>query len=173
MTTENDRLDAILNELAPVLLPPADYPPAYIVRDTPRDELMERIRRNAGEVGIDLTEAHYEVIRFVLDFYAHCCAADQPGYTDFLAYWRQVDSQRQEDKAAGDGKEVCRFGRLSAREATNAYRVYRVLLKAFADKGGKRYLYRLFPYGPVFTIHLLARLPRLRHDVDPHFGTAY
>jgi hypothetical protein len=46
-------------------------------------------------------------------------------------------------------------------------------LKAFSEKGGKKHLYRLFPYGPLFTIHLLAQLPRLRNDVDPHFGTAY
>lgn len=173
MTTGHEKLEAILNELAPVSLPPADYPPAFIVRDTPREDLLDRIRRNAETVGIELTDQHYQVINFLLDFYTHCCAMDDPGYTDFLSYWRQVDSLKQADNTATSGEDSCRFGQLSAREATHAYRVYRILLKAFADKGGKRHLYRLFSYGPIFTIHLLAQLPRLRHDVDPHFGTAY
>ena len=69
--------------------------------------------------------------------------------------------------------EQCPFGQLSVKEATKAYRVYRVLLKAYKKKGGKKHLYKLFPYGPLFTIHLLAQLPRLINDVDPHYGTAY
>lgn len=173
MTTGNEKLEAILSELAPVLLPPADYPPAIIVRDTPRDELLSRISSNAEKAGIELTDEHYEIINFVLDFYSQCCAADEPGYTDFLSYWRQIDRQDNDEKKTPTDNDICRFGQLSAKESTNAYRVYRILMRAFKDKGGKRHLYRLFPYGPLFTIHLLAQLPRLRHDVDPHFGTAY
>lgn len=176
MNTTDENLDAILDELAPVALPPADYPPAVIVRDTPREELLERVRTNAKTVGIELTDEHFEVINFLFDFYQYCCEGEQPVYAGSKAYWDYIAClndpkcvQEEERK----NEEVCRYGKLSKKEATSAYRVYRILLKAFRDKGGKKHLYRLFPYGPIFTIHLLAQLPRLRHDVDPHFGTAY
>ena len=176
MNTGDERLEGIPARLAPVVLPPADFPPAQIVRDTPREELRDRIRKNAEEVGIELTEAHWEVIDFLLDFYTYCCETHAPRYTDMRAYWRYIDCLKDpqcESEMEGKKTETCQYGQLSATEATSAYLVYRVLLKAFADKGGKKHLYELFPYGPVFTIHLLAGLPRLRHDVDPHFGTAY
>ncbi len=111
MNTGDERLESILARLAPVVLPPADFPPAQIVRDTPREALRDRIRKNAEEVDIELTEAHREVIDFLLDFYTHCCETLAPRYTDMQAYWRYIDC--------------------------------------------------------------LKDLPRLRHDVDPHFGTAY
>ncbi len=176
MSTEQAKLTDILSKLSPVILPPADYPPSAIVRDTPREELIERIRNNAREVDIELTDEHWEVINFLLDFYVNCCEANDPGYVSQQAYWKYVDcsyDDQCENPLDQVEPEHCPYGKLSAREATNAYRVYRILLKAFADKGGKKHLYRLFPYGPLFTIHLLAQLPRLRHDVDPHFGTAY
>ncbi len=176
MSDARTELNEILGKLAPVALPPAEYPPSAIVRDTPREQLLERIRNNASEIGMELTDEHWEVINFVLDFYVNCCEADDPGYVSQQVYWKYVDCSYDEScenplDQADDND--CPHGKLSATEATNGYRVYRILLKAFADKGGKKHLYRLFPLGPLFTIHLLAQLPRLRHDVDPHFGTAY
>ena len=168
MKTNDPELSAILSKLSPVILPPADYPPSIIVRDTPREELVERIRANAEEVGIDLTEEHWEIIHFLLDFYVNCCEVRDPGYLDYHAYWKQVDCCEDSLNA-----QDCPYGTLNVKKATSAYRVYRVLLKAFKHKGGKKHLYRLFPHGPLFTIHLLAQLPRLRHDIDPHSGTAY
>ncbi len=47
------------------------------------------------------------------------------------------------------------------------------LLEArFADQGGKRYLYRLFPDGPVTEGLTLAKLPLPPYTVDAGFGTA-
>lgn len=172
----DDRLKDILSKIAPVMLPPADYPPATIVRDTPRQELLDRIADNAKAIDLDLTDKHYDVINFLFDFYENCCEADDPGYLGQQTYWKYVDCTMEPDCEPPVSKEKqkdCPYGELDAGEATNAYRVYRVLLKAYSDKGGSKYLYQLFPYGPVFTIHLLAQLPRLRNDADPHFGTAY
>jgi len=177
MTIQQDeKLDAILKALDPVVLPPADYPPAVIVRESDRDQLMARIADNAKTTGIELTDEHYEVIHFLFDFYANCCAADDPGFINPRHYFSMVDRmQRKENDntTAHDSTTECQYGQLSSNEALDAYRVYRVLTKAFRDKGGKKHLYKLFPYGPVFTIHLLAQLPRLLHDVDPHYGTAF
>ncbi len=176
MNAGDEKLEVLLEKLAPVVLPPADFPPAQIVKDTPRQELLERIRKNAEEVDLELTDDHWEVIHFLLDFYAFCTETHEPKYQNAHQYWQYVDCQNDpncETELEGERSETCRYGKLSANEATKAYRVYRMLLKAFAAKGGKKRLYELFPYGPVFTIHLLAGLPRLWNDVDPHFGTAY
>ncbi len=176
MNAGNEKLNTVLAELAPIVLPPADYPPATIVRDTPREELNARIQKNAEKVGMELTAAHWEVINFLFDFYVNCCEAEDPRYLNQATYWKYVDclyDDTCENPLESKDTKDCPYGKLSAHEATNAYRVYRILLKAFEKQGGKKYLYELFPYGPIFTIHLLAQLPRLRHDVDPHFGTAY
>jgi len=175
MSVGDTRLDVLLEELAPVLLPPTEYPPADVVRDTPREEIIDRIENNAEIVGIEIEDQHLEVIHFLFDFYENCCESKAPKYLGQQDYWKYIDCIRNKD--CDEDKETvtekCPCGQLSAKEAIKAYRVYRILLKAFKNKGGKRYLYKLFPYGPLFTIHLLAQLPRLTNDVDPHYGTAY
>lgn len=176
MKTDHEELNELLSKLSPILLPPAEYPPAVIVRDTPRTELMDRIRNNAERINLTLTDEHYDVINFLFAFYINCCESIDPGYTVQKVYWKYVDCTMEENcnnpiDQADD--QHCRYGKLSAKEATSAYRIYRILLEAFSKKGGSKHLYQLFPYGPLFTIHLLAQLPRLRNDVDPHFGTAY
>lgn len=176
MSMNNPELETMLDQLAPVMLPPADYPPADLVRDTPRDELVKRIQNNADEIDMPLTDEHWEVINFLLDFYIHCCETRDPGYLGPESYWRYVDCTQEGsclDPLDAANESTCPFGQLSSKEAVKAYRVYRILLRAFKHKGGKRHLYELFPYGPLFTIHLLAQLPRLINDVDPHMGTAY
>jgi|GEM_PF-3943061 len=176
MNTGDATLERILEAVTPIPLPPADFPPSQIVKDTPREELLARIHANAEKAGIELTDEHQEVIDWLLDFYTYCCESRAPVYTDLRAYQRYLDCIKDpscHDELEGKRTSTCRYGQLSAGQATSAYRVFRILLKAFADKGGKKRLYRLFPYGPIFTIHLLAELPRLRNDVDPHFGTAY
>ena len=175
MSIGDTRLDVLLDELAPVLLPPAEFPPADVVRDTPREELIERIENNSEVVGIELTDDHWEVINFLFDFYENCCETKEPHYLGHKGYWEYIDCVRNRDCEEDEEtiSEKCPYGQLSAKEATKAYRVYRVLLKAYKNKGGKRHLYKLFPYGPLFTIHLMAQLPRLINDVDPHYGTAY
>ncbi len=176
MTVNNEALTTLLEKLAPVVLPPAEYPPADIVRDTSRDEIVARIKKNAELIDLELSDAHWEVINFLFDFYVHCCESKEPRYLGHQAYWKYIDCSNDADcqhELDAEDNEHCQYGQLSAREATKAYRVYRILLKAFKDKGGKKHLYKLFPYGALFTIHLLAQLPRLIDDVDPHYGTAY
>ncbi len=175
MSIGDEKLDVLLDKLAPVILPPAEYPPADVVRDTPREEIIERIKHNASEIGMDLGDDHWDVINFLFDFYVNCCETKAPHYLGQKKYWEYIDCIRNHDcdEDKDTVTEKCPFGQLSVKEATKAYRVYRILLKAFKDKGGKKHLYKLFPYGPLFTIHLLAQLPRLIDDVDPHYGTAY
>jgi len=176
MKIDQIQLEETLSKLSPILLPPAEYPPAVIVRDTPQSELLDRIRSNAEKINLTLTNEHYEVINFLFDFYVNCCEFLDPGYTAQKVYWKYVDCTLEEDcvdRLDQSADQRCQYGQLSANEATSAYRIYRILLKAFSEKGGSRHLYELFPYGPLFTIHLLAQLPRLRNDVNAHFGTAY
>ena len=175
MSMQED-LDVLLEKLAPVVLPPSEYPPADIVKDTSRDELLARVKQNAEEVAITLTDEHWEVIDFLFDFYAFCCDTKNPKYVGHKDYWKYIDCEADKDcqnEIDQANETTCKYGKLSTKEAIKAYRVYRILLKAFKGKGGKKHLYKLFPFGPVFTIHLLAQLPRLINDVDPHYGTAY
>lgn len=174
MNTANQTLlESTLNEIAPVLLPPADYPPTSIVKDTPRDEMVERIKANAAKANLTLTDEHWDVIHFLFDLYTHCCE-DTPGsYLNQMAYWKKIDDQVAQDKADNKADLPCRYGSLTVNQSLRAYNVFRLLTRAYKEQGGKKYLYKLFPLGPVFTIHLLAQLPRLRDDVDPHFGTAF
>jgi len=176
MSNENLKIEDLIEQLAPVILPAAEYPPADIVRDTPREDLIERIKQNAQELGYELTDEHWEVINFLFDFYENCTEANPTAYKGKNKYWEYIDCVRNNEcnpdlEGADDNK--CQYGSLSRKEATEAYRVYRILIKAFKDKGGKKHLYKLFRFGPLFTIHLLAQLPRLNGDVDPHMGTAY
>ncbi len=175
MTMQED-LDVLLEKLAPVVLPPAEYPPADIVKDTPREELVTRVKENAEDVNIALTDEHWEVINFLFDFYAFCCDTKSPKYVNHKEYWKYIDCDSDEDcqhELDAINETTCQYGQLSTKEAIKAYRVYRILLKAFKARGGKKHLYRLFPFGPIFTVHLLAQLPRLIDDVDPHYGTAF
>jgi sulfur relay (sulfurtransferase) DsrC/TusE family protein len=176
MSTQNEALDRILAELSPVILPPAEYPPAVIVRDTPREELLARIKSNAEKINMELGDEHEEVINFLFDFYIHCCEAKDPGYIAQKVYWKYIDRTQIEDcKNPIDQADDhhCQYGQLTYREATKAYRIYRILSKAFKDKGGGKHLYTLFPHGALFSIHLLAQLPRLSNDINAHTGTAY
>ncbi len=176
MSIGDSKLDELLEKLAPVMLPPAEFPPADVVRDTPREELIERVTNNAKAIDINLTDEHWEVINFLFDFYINCCQAKPTAYKGHKKYWEYIDCIRfndcEEKQDAENGKD-CKFGTLPRKEAIKAYRVFRVLIKAFRKKGAKKHLYKLFPYGPLFTIHLMAQLPRLVNDVDPHYGTAY
>ncbi len=176
MSIGDKKLEDMLSQLAPVLLPPADYPPADIVRETAREEINQRIKANAELLDMELTDDHWEVINFLFDFYEKCCEANPTAYEGKNKYWEYIDCLQNQDCNAeldAEDDQFCRYGKLSRKEANRAYRVYRILTKAFKEKGGKKHLYKLFPYGPLFTIHLLAQLPRLENDVNPHFGTAY
>lgn len=58
-------------------------------------------------------------------------------------------------------------------DCRNARQLMRVMDQEFTEKGGKKYLYRLFPGGPLSQIHELADLPDLANQTDKGFGTSY
>lgn len=57
-------------------------------------------------------------------------------------------------------------------QAENAREVMRLLELDFIDEGGGRYLYELFPKGPVSQGSRLAGVPPPRHASEPSFGWA-
>ena len=58
-------------------------------------------------------------------------------------------------------------------ECRNARQMMKKMDQQFSAEGGKKYLYKLFPEGPVRQVHKLADLPSLHHQVDQGFGTSY
>lgn len=90
-----------------------------------------KARALADQEGIELTDRHLEVIRWLRDLYAECGV---PSHGRAL-------TQAMDD--------------------------------AFASQGGKKYLYRLFPNGPVRQGCLLAGLPAPPYTVDRSFGSVH
>lgn len=74
-----------------------------------------------------------------------------------------------------DHWEVIRFLREFHRQhgqALHARAVLQALEERFAAKGGRKYLYTLFPGGTVTQGSRIAGLPVPKDSVDPSFGTA-
>ena len=91
----------------------------------------ERARELAAQEGIELTEAHWDVIRFL---------------------------REQCETSSGD---------------CTARKVIRMLSDRYREQGGKRYLYRLFPHGPVYQACRIAGIPLPAHTLDLSFGSAH
>jgi TusE/DsrC/DsvC family sulfur relay protein len=53
----------------------------------------------------------------------------------------------------------------------NGRTVLGLLEDNFAQQGGKKYLYHLFPKGPVVQACKIAGLPLPAYSTDPHFGS--
>lgn len=56
-------------------------------------------------------------------------------------------------------------------DCQNARQLADMLQEEFTPQGGRKYLYQLFPDGPLSTIHDLADLPKLGNESDRSFGT--
>lgn len=54
----------------------------------------------------------------------------------------------------------------------DAQKILLALEHHFADQGGNRWLYSLFPGGPVNQGMKIAGLPQAPHAIDPSYGTA-
>lgn len=54
----------------------------------------------------------------------------------------------------------------------DAQKILLALEHHFADRGGNRWLYSLFPGGPVTQGMKIAGLPEAPHAVDPSYGTS-
>lgn len=68
--------------------------------------------------------------------------------------------------------QLLRDDYLERGEAQDARILEDTLNKHFAPHGGKKYLHRLFPKGPVYQGMFIADLPLPAHATDPGFGTA-
>lgn len=90
----------------------------------------EWARKKADELGVTLTDDHWEVIDVLRDYYREHGLAD-------------------DGRTLGD-----------------------MLDTRFADQGGRRWLRKLFPEGPVFQGMQIAGLPVPPHTEDAGFGTA-
>lgn len=88
-------------------------------------------RQRARELGLELTEDHWDVVLFVRDYYR------------------------------GRGSDA------NAREIAHA------LEEEFAQDGGRRWLYRMFPGGPVSQAAFIAGIPEPQGARDPSFGVAH
>jgi len=91
----------------------------------------EAAEQRAAELGISLSENHWDVVLFVRDYYR------------------------------GRGRKA------DAREITEA------LETEFAQEGGSRWLYRLFPGGPVKQSSHIAGIPLPAHTANPAFGNVH
>lgn len=89
----------------------------------------ERAVALAQEEGIELSDAHWDVVNFLRE----------------------------------------RF--LREGQAKSGRHVVEALEERFASEGGKRYLYTLFPHGPVTQGSRIAGLPLPAYTADPNFGS--
>jgi len=119
--------DVTLDEMFPKA-EPVMRPPLPVLKTK---KVYDLIKQNAQSMGLKLTDAHNEVIDFVLEFY-----------------------------------EVCD-------DCENARMLADMLQDEFEPKGGRKHLYKLFPDGPLSTIHELADLPSLGNETDKSFGTRW
>ena len=58
-------------------------------------------------------------------------------------------------------------------DCENARKLADMMRDEFTEQGGRKYLYQLFPKGPLSTIHHLIDLPNLGHQNDQGFGTSF
>jgi len=105
---------------------------------------------------------------------------DPNGYMYDLQRWSRAIAQRQARKEGlGELSEAQWRVILSLRStyrkngrAASARQLIRQLEKDFAREGGRRYLYELFPQGPISQGSRLAGVPTPPFSSDPSFGGA-
>lgn len=108
---------------------------------------------------------------------AHC---EAESYLQDLETWTEASARKQ---AAAEGLElneerldvICHLRDQYAEcgPAPNARSLLKSLESAYIEQGGLRYLYALFPGGPVTQGCRLAGLPVPPGSTDPSFGTAH
>ncbi|RMG51903.1 MAG: TusE/DsrC/DsvC family sulfur relay protein [Gammaproteobacteria bacterium] len=102
------------------------------------------------------------------------------GNLDQLDPWDEEVARR---KAAEEGLEltedhwtVLHFLRAqydAHGDELKATKLIRELSERFKDKGGKKYLYELFPKGPISQGSRIAGIPAPEGADDPHFGSVH
>lgn len=118
-----------------------------------------------------------DINRYILNDNAVNC--DPDGYLEELQPWTEKYAV---DVALSEGIQlteehwgVIQFLRDYFRQhgpANSARHVVEALERRYAVKGGKRYLYTLFPHGPVAQGSRIAGLPLPAYTSDPGFGSS-
>ncbi len=103
---------------------------------------------------------------------------DPEGYMFGLEPWSPLHAQRLADaegiELTDERWEIVVYLRERFRQqgpAANAREVLHELEEKFCEGKGRRYLYELFPGGPVSQASRLAGLPLPPHSSDPSFGS--
>ncbi len=96
--------------------------------ETWNEDMAQTQARNEG---IELSDAHMDVICYLRDHFAEC------------------------------GPE------------SNARSLLKAMEETYRDQGGRKYLYKLFPRGPVTQACRLAGLPTPPGNADPSFGSVH
>lgn len=117
-----------------------------------------------------------DVLKFVLD--ANARVSDPDGLLMELPEWSEAVA---EQIAAGEGMELNEDHWSAVKSLRNRYaggashrharELVNFLEEMFAEKGGRKYLYQLFPGGPVTQGCKIAGLPIPADSKDPGFGT--
>ena len=118
-----------------------------------------------------------DIRKFIVDRGAH--EADPAGHMFGLEEWNEqiaMDRASEEGiRLTDDHWAVLRFLREHYRQhgpGPHARRIAQALDERFARHGGREYLYRLFPQGPVRQASRIAGLPAPAIVADPSFGTS-
>jgi len=106
-------------------------------------------------------------------------AGDPDGHLAELPPWSEQTAEQLAREAGvsltDEHLEVLRFlrDRFSHEgQARSARQVIEALEKRFSERGGRRYLYQLFPGGPVTQGSQLAGLPQPAYSTDRSFGSS-
>ena len=105
--------------------------------------------------------------------------SDPEGYVAEIEAWTEKEAERRA-KAQGIGLskehwEVIRFLRAAYEgggQAPTARALLKTLERKFAPKGGRKWLYLLFPKGPVTQGCHISGVPVPINHSDPSFGTS-
>lgn len=103
---------------------------------------------------------------------------DQEGYMAELEPWSEKYAEKmalsEGIQLTSEHWDVIYFLRdryLQEGQAKSGRHVVEALERRYAVKGGKRYLYSLFPHGPVAQGSRIAGLPLPAYTSDPGFGS--
>lgn len=118
-----------------------------------------------------------DINRYILN--EHAMEQDPEGYLSELPPWSNAHAEQlakeQQIEMTDEHWEVVNFLRerfVHEGQAKSGRQIIEALEERFGDRGGRRYLYTLFPHGPVAQATTIAGLPLAPYTTDPHFGSS-
>lgn len=118
-----------------------------------------------------------DINRYILN--ERAIEQDPEGYLSELPPWSNEHAQQlaveEHIEMTDEHWDVVYFLRerfLREGQAKSGRQVVELLEQRYGDKGGRRYLYTLFPNGPVTQASRIAGLPLPPYTTDPHFGSS-